>query len=214
MRKIFLSTLFILTLLSATVFAAEEPAKEETGAGGAGYDYTSQTYGFRIVCPTKPTVVVNPFEDPKERGELLVFANDGMKVLYGYQIKFDAFDDKLTPNFNKDKKQLLEAYLEELKIKQAFEDASIAEVTRGNKGVFAVTAREIEITNDKGEVEDVAVAETQNQFVFFRTKSGQRISIQLIVNELNEEVVTNFRKSVATFQDAAELAKKNKKSKK
>ena len=163
MRKIFLLTVLMLTLFTATVFAEEEENSK-------GFEYTSQTYGFKITCPAEPKVVVNPFEDPKKQGELLVFANDGMTILYGYQILFDAFDDKITPDFNKAKKKLLDDYLEELKIKQAFEDAIIDNVTPKNKGVFAVTAKEIEIKNDKGEVEDVAVATTQNELVFFAIK--------------------------------------------
>ena len=45
-------------------FAAEE---NETASG---FEYTSQTYGFKIACPAEPKVVVNPFENPQERGEL------------------------------------------------------------------------------------------------------------------------------------------------
>ena len=127
---------------------------------------------------------------------------------------FDAFDSKNTPDFNKAKKKTLETYLEKLKQNNAYEDAIVDNVTADNKGVFAVTAKEIEIKNDAGEVEDVAVASTQNEIVFFRTKSGRCISIQLITVNLTDEVVMNFKKSVATYRDATDLSMENGKSKK
>lgn len=219
MRKIFLMTLLVASLICATTFAAEENSAEnqtsttataETAAtaeeNSKGFDYTSQTFGYKILCPAEPKVVVNPFPDPKKRGELLIFKNEGAEILYGYQIMFDAFDTKTTPDFNKAGKRTLEKYLEKLKFNNAFEDAIVDNVTKDNKGVFAVTAKEIEIKNDAGEVEDVAVATTQNELVFFRTKSGRCISIQLITVELTDEVVMNFRKSVATYQDATDLS--------
>ena len=219
MRKIFLMTLLVATFLCATTFAAEENSAETTvtattaAESSAGFEYTSQTFGYKIVCPAEPKVVVNPFPDPKKRGELLIFKNEGAEILYGYQIMFDAFDTKSTPDFNKAKKKTLENYLEKLKFNNAFEDAIVDEVSKGNKGVFAVTAKEIEIKNDAGEVEDVAVATTQNEIAFFRTKSGRCISIQLITVELTDEVVMNFRKSVATYQDATDLSMSDKKKK-
>ena len=236
MRKIFWMTFFLVTFLCATTFAAEEnsaaePATTAESASTAetlataetstkGFDYTSKTFGFKIMCPVEPKVVVNPFPDPAKRGELLVFANDGAEILYGYQIQFDAFDTNSTPDFNKAKKKTLENYLEKLKVNNAYEDAIVDNVNPENKGVFAVTAREIEIKDDNGEVEGVAVASTQNEIVFFRTKSGRCISIQLITTNLTDEVVMNFRKSVSTYKDATELLmddgkkSKSKKSKK
>ena len=219
MRKIFLMTLLVATFLCATTFAAEENSAETNVTAttaeesSAGFEYTSQTFGYKIMCPAEPKVVVNPFPDPKKRGELLIFKNEGAEILYGYQIMFDAFDTKSTPDFNKAKKKTLENYLEKLKFNNAFEDAIVDEVSKGNKGVFAVTAKEIEIKNDAGEVEDVAVATTQNEIAFFRTKSGRCISIQLITVELTDEVVMNFRKSVATYQDATDLSMSDKKKK-
>ena len=223
MRKIFMVTFLIATFFCMTVFAAEENSATENSAeeNSKGFEYTSQTFGFKIMCPAEPKVVVNPFPDPKKRGELLVFKNEGAEILYGYQIMFDAFDSNSVPDFNKAKKKTLENYLEKLKVTNAYEDAIVDNVTSDNKGVFAVTAKEIEIKNDAGEVEDVAVATTQNEIVFFRTKSGRCISIQLITVDLNNEVVLNFRKSVATYRDATDLsmgdsksAKKSKKNKK
>ena len=222
MRKIFLVTFLIATFLCATTFAEEEnnsaqkietennsATGEATEEKSVGYEYTSQTFGFKIMCPAEPKVIVNPFPDPKKRGELLIFASDGFEVLYGYQIMFEAFDSNSTPDFNKAKKKTLDAYLEKLKVNGAYEDAIIDNINPENKGVLAVTAKEIEIKNDAGEVEDVAVASTQNELAFFRTKSGRCISIQLITTALDDEKVMNFRKSLATYKDATDLSMKD-----
>ena len=206
MKKIFLGLTILLTLLTATAFAAEE---NETASG---FEYTNQTYGFKIACPAEPKVVVNPFENPQERGELLVFANDGMKILYGYQIKLDAFDDKTVPDFNKANKKTLDAYLEKLRVNDAYEYAEIGNISADNKAVFAVTAKEIEVKGDDGEIEGVLTAETQNAIAFFRTKSGRCISIQFITDKIDDEAVENFRKSVMSYQDATDLAMPDKKS--
>ena len=212
MQKIFLTVVFILIMLTATAFAAEN----EEGA----YEYTSETYGFKIMCPSKPAVVVKPFQDPNKKGEMLVFANDGMKIIFGYVIELDAFDNMKVPNFNKDKKKIIEAYLERLRGENAYNFVSLENVTKNNKGVILVTAKEIELKNDKGEVEGTLTAEEQTAFTYFRSRSGRCISIQLISADLDDSDYKDYRKSVATFQDATDLSmppendKKSKKKKK
>ena len=203
MRKIFLLATFIFTLFTATAFAAENEK--------SFYEYTSEVYGFKIICPTKPAVVVNPFEDPKQKGELLVFANDGMKIIYGFQILLDAFDTKKVPNFNKDKKKIIDAYIENLKKDNAYEFVGVETVSRNskgveNKGVVLITAKEIEVRDDNGEVTDTLVADEQTAFTFFRTRSGRCISIQLITSDFNEDNLKDYRNSVATYRDATDLS--------
>ena len=219
MSKIFIMATFILTLLTATTFAAENE-KDEISS----YEYTSETYGFKIVCPAKPIVVVNPFEDPYKKGELLVFANDGMKIIFGYQIMIDAFDDMKVPNFNTAKQSFIDAYIEKFKAENAYEFVGVETVAKyggkDNKGVVAITAKEIEVKDSRGEVEGVLVAESQSAFTFFRSRSGRCISIQLITSDFNEDNLIDYRKSVSTYQDATDLSmppeddKKSKKKKK
>lgn len=213
MRKIFFALTVLLTFLTATAFAAEEnsaqPATENPAS--QAFEYTSQTFGFKISCPAVPKVVVNPFEDPKERGELLVFANDGIKILYGYQIKLDAFDNKDIPDLNKANKKTLDAYLEKLRQQNFYEYAEITNISPDNKAIFAVTAKEMEVELDDGEI-GTATADTQNAIAFFRTKSGRCISIQFITDTLDDEAIANFSKSVMSYRDATDLAMPDKKS--
>lgn len=224
MRKIFLTLTLILTMLTATAFAAEnENATEnqtetETKAHDVDlngtYEYTSETYGFKITCPAKPVVVVKPFEDPNKKGEMLVFANEGIDVLFGYIIELDAFDDKQVPNFNKDKKKIVDAYVEKMREDAFYNSVEVREVTPKNKGLVLVTAKEVDIVDDKGEVQDTLVAEEQRVVTRFRTKSGRCIEIQLIDSKLDNDDYLIYRKSVATYQDATDLSMPDKKSKK
>lgn len=203
MRKIFLLATLIFTLFTATAFAAENES--------SFYEYTSEVYGFKIICPVKPVVVVNPFEDPKQRGELLVFANDGMKIIYGFQILLDAFDTNKVPNFNKDKKKIIDDYIEQLKKDNAYEFIGLETVSRNskgveNKGIVLITAKEIEVKGDDGEVEGTLTADSQTAFTYFRTRSGRCISIQLITSDFNEDNLKDYRNSVATYRDATDLS--------
>lgn len=203
MRKIFLLATLIFTLFTATAFAAENES--------SFYEYTSEVYGFKIICPVKPVVVVNPFENPKQRGELLVFANDGMKIIYGFQILLDAFDTNKVPNFNKDKKKIIDDYIEQLKKDNAYEFIGLETVSRNskgveNKGIVLITAKEIEVKGDDGEVEGTLTADSQTAFTYFRTRSGRCISIQLITSDFNEDNLKDYRNSVATYRDATDLS--------
>ena len=207
MKKIFMTLATLMIFLTATAFAEEENSTEQ------GFEYTSQTYGFKILCPAEPKVVVNPFENPQERGELLVFANDGMKILYGYQIKLDAFDNKTIPDLNKANKKTLDEYLEKLRQQNVYEYVEVKNISPDNKAIFAVTAKEMEVELEDGEV-GVMTAETQNALAFFRTKSGRCISIQFITDTIDDEAVKNFSNSVMSYQDATDLAKSDKKKSK
>ena len=189
MRKIFLMVTILMLALTATAFAAD------------AYEYTSETYGFKITCPAKPIVVVNPFEDPHQKGELLVFANDGMKIIYGYQILLDAFRENAVPDFNSSNKKIVDAYLEKMREDDAYEYVELVNISKGNKGVMALTAKEITVLNDKGEVEGTLVADRQSAFTFFRASNGRCISIQLLAEDFGKDNIEDYLKSVGTFRD-------------
>lgn len=182
-----------MVMLTATAFADD-----------GVYEYTSETYGFKITCPAKPIVVVNPFEDPYQKGELLVFANEGIKIIYGYQILLDAFKDNAVPDFNASNRQFIDAYLEKMREDDAYEYVELVNVSKGNRGVMALTAKEITILNDKGEVEGTLVADRQSAFTFFRTSGGRCISIQLLAEDFGEDNINDYRKSISTFRDAGD----------
>ena len=89
-------------------------------------------------------------------------------------------------------------------------------ITKDNKGIFAVTAKEFEVTDkETGEVVGGGVADKEYVFTFFRTPEGRPISIQLICdNTESKDLIDIYRGSVASFKDnSADKKSKDKKSK-
>ena len=204
MKKIFAIAALILTLFTPTTFAEEAPTTTSTDTENVKIavkdfvEYKSAAYGYKIKCPFNPVAVTDlKFDEPAEKGEMLVFLNDGAEVVLGYRIVLDAFPDKNAPNFNKDDEKTLNSYLDYLKRVNPLDTAVITNLGANNKGAFIVTAKEIE--NDKGEK---ITADTQIAMVIFRTPNGGRISIQLLTNEFSQELVDAFIYSCSTFDDS------------
>ena len=230
MKKFFLTVILILTMLTATAFAAENETAQDTNAtenvenaGSAKaeaiknfepYEYVSETYGFKIICPTKPIVVVKPFEDPKKDGELLVFVNEGIRVLYGYIVELDAFDNLQVPDFNSKKKDFVDGYVERKRGENLYSSVELLNITQENKGIVMVTAKELEITDDKGNVQGTATADEQMVVANFRTKFGRCISVKMIDVDLDDSDYKDFLKSLSTFRDAGEVLPDDSKDKK
>ena len=212
MRKIFFLTTLLMMILAATAFAEEAPA-EEVETNDEPYVYTSEDFKFTITCPFKPIAVVqNPWQEPERRGEMLVFANEGFDVQYGYMIQVNAFEDNQVPDFNKGSIAAIGDYLKDLKEKNGFADARLVNITKKNKGVSAITAEKIDVINpDTGEVEGEFVADKQYVYTFFRTPEGRCISIQLVSASLDKQFVDVYRGSVASFKDNIKDKKSDKK---
>ena len=217
MRKIFFLTTLLMMILAATAFAAEEPAAENPAAeaeqtNDEPFEYTSEDFKFTITCPFKPIAVVqNPWQETDKHGEMLVFANEGIDVTYGYIIQVDAFKTEDVPDFNKGSVAAIGDYLKDLKEKGGFADARLVQITKKNKGVSTITAEKIDVIDpDTGEVEGEFVADKQYVYTFFRTPEGRCISIQLVSASLEKTFVDVYRGSVASFKDNI----KDKKSKK
>lgn len=206
-KKIFTTAAILLCLMSPITFAADNnaaPTATENKAVNIDtnkfLDYTSPSYKYTIKCPTKPVATDMKFETPALKGETLFFLNAQNEPLYIYRIEFDAFDGKAVPDFNKADQKTMDAYIEKLKEANLFEVATVASITKDTKGVFAITAKELERKNENGEVE-LVTASNQAAVTFFRTKSGKCMSIMIVAEDLTEELLDAYRYSVTTFQD-------------
>ena len=203
MKKIFAIAALILTLFTSTSFAEEAPTtSNDTGdvkiAVKDFVEYTSAAYGYKIKCPFNPVAVTDlKFEEPAEKGEMLVLLNDGAEIDLAYRINIEAFPDNAAPDFNKDNEKTLNSYLDYLKRVNPLDTAMITKLGENNKGAFIVTAKEIE--NDKGEK---ITADSQIAMVIFRTKNGGRISIQLRAKDFSQELIDAFIYSCSTFDDS------------
>jgi len=233
MKKLFLIATILLTLSFSTTYAAEnETPAANTESQPAQQDqqdqqtiristndfvtYTSPAYGFSIKCPWEPVAIDLRSEDINRHGELLVFANkgEGIDILLGYRIVLDAFDNQRVPDFNKADKAVIDNYIDVLKQVNLYEVATLQNISADNKGLFAITAKEFEVKDPKtGEVQTVT-ASSQNAIAFFRTPLGRCVSIQLITNELNDNLLKAYQYSVASFNDPNPPVKNVKNNKK
>ena len=198
-KKFFVSIFTVMILTAATVFAAE--SNDET------YKYISINYGYSIQCPKTPKVVPAEifFDDNTKKGDVLVFdleiSEDGIyDVKRGWIILVDAFNTNAVPNFNQDSKGIIEQYLEKLQ-KNGYEGTTLVDIAKGNKGVLAITAKEIEIdTDDDGKPDDMLITDRQDAIAFFRATDGRCFSVQLTgSNGINDAAMSNFRKALSTF---------------
>ena len=214
LKKILLTALMMaLTLITLRADAADKKVE--------GYEYVSPQYNYSIVCPKQPHVVpVNVlFPEDNRKGEVLIFESEGYFIKSGWVIVFDAFDPTLIPNFNKDSKKLIEQYIEAKK-KDAYDSLELVEITKTNKGVLGITAKEIEIDEDgDGKTDGVAIADRQEAVMFFRSELGRCISVEMMNDSVDDVTVGAFRAALSTYKDVnpndkKSDDKKDKKSKK
>ncbi len=206
LKKIFISITALMVWLTATVFAAEENSNES-------YNYVSRDYNFSIKCPKRPNVVPATifFDDPAKKGEVLIFENMEYEVKRGWVVLVDAFNSTSVPDFNKSDKKLVDQYVTELQ-KQGYENMSIIDITKGNKGIFALTAKEIEIDEDgDGKPDGVAIAENQAAITFFRMPDGRCLSMQMIgTNGIDDASINEFKAALSTIGDSTAAVQESK----
>ena len=197
------------------VIAAEAPSASEQAQMtpeealqayiDSGYKYTSKRYGYSIVCPAKPTVVPLSvlFGDNTEKGDVLIFRSNGYDVTYGWIVMVDAFDEAtLPPDITKQSEDNQKAFIDKFMKSSPYEFVRLTEVD-GRSGVYAVTAKEIEVdTNGDGKVDEVMTAESQMVRTFFRGAYGGRFGVMLMDNpKLTQQGIALYEFGLLTFQE-------------
>ncbi len=182
--------------------AAATPAQTaQQGDQAQAYTYTSQEYGYSILCPKKPNVIPASALYEGTKGEVLIFANEEYNIKLAWVVIVDAFDDKAVPDFNKLSEGEAKAYLDS--VRKKYQEVDLAEIGKNNKAFFAITAKEIEIdTTGDGTPDTVATQDHQAMLVFFRTPKGGRYQVQLIDNPvLRPETMSDCRMAISTFRE-------------
>ena len=222
MKATFAALLAAVSLVMPSASAAEEPtivadapSEEEQqqmtpeealqAYTDSGYKYTSQRYGYSIVCPTKPTVVPLSvlFADEKEKGDVLIFKSTGYDIGYGWIVMPDAFDEGVIPaDITKQPEDKQKAFIDKFMASSPYEFIRLTEVD-GRAGVYAVTAKEIEVdTNGDGKADEVMTAESQMIKTFFRGAYGGRFGVMLMENpKITQDGVALYQFGVLTFQE-------------
>ncbi len=171
----------------------------------SGYKYTSQRYGYSIVCPTKPTVVPLSvlFDDEGSNGDVLIFKSAGYDINYAWIVMTDAFDEDMIPDdILKQSEEKQKDYIENFMKNSPYEFIRLTEVD-GHSGVYAVDAKEIEVdTNGDGKFDEVMRKESQMIKTFFRGAYGGRFGVMMMENpDLTQGGIAYYQFGLLTFQE-------------
>ena len=100
--------------------------------------------------------------------------------------------------------------------KQGYIGTALIDINKENKGVLAITAKEIDVDEDgDGEPDATLVTDHQEAITFFRMPDGRCVSLRLSgTDDLSEPAMNNFRKALTTFGDAASSTQNSDKDKK
>lgn len=197
-RSWFVRLAFIFGLVFTLSWAEQVPASAEV------YTYVSRDYGYSIDCPQKPLgVLPASVLYPNEKGEVLVFANDGYKINKAWLILTDAFPADELPNLDKLTEKGTRKLLDKLRQSGSYAYVDIIPLSGKKKGLFEVTSKEIEIDTDgDGKPDTKATADTQMALTFFRGEKGTRYAIELIDNpELTQANIDEYRAGMSTFKE-------------
>lgn len=172
-------------------------------ATAEGYLYTSKNYGYTIVCPKKPNVIPASLLMEGWKGEVLIFDNDGYNIKNAWIVLADAFDKKKTPDFNKMNEAEAKKYLEGIMQSNPYEGVMVVNLTKNNKAIYALTAKEVELDTDgDGKPDVTAKADTQMAVLFFRGNKGGCYSLQLIDNPvLRDSEIVKFQNGAMSFNE-------------
>lgn len=186
------------------VFA--EAVVEDTGTAAApalSYLYQSAAYGYQIMCPRAPLGVIPAstlFEN--REGEILIFDNEEYHIKYAWVVLVRAFPDDALPDLNAIDPEEAADLLRRIMGSNGYEGIMLINLTAGNKAIFAMTAKEIEIDEDGDGTPD-ATARTDRQMavLFFRGANGARYGLELIDNpNLRADTVSAFLAGARTMQ--------------
>lgn len=183
---------------------SEKSAKNVQAPTELPYTYKSQEYGYTIQCPKKPQVIPASALYEDRKGEVLIFDNEGYDIKNAWVIVKDAFADQSVPDLNKISDEEAGKLLQSIMRSNGYEAIELVPVNDHNKGIYAITAKVLEIDTDgDGQPDTTAEANSQSAVTFFRGDNGERYRIELIDNpELRDEAVDLYQKGITTFNTA------------
>ena len=189
---------------AAPTTAAKAPALPAgaTQVKSTDYRYTSAIYGYSITCPTKPVgVIPMSMLYEGEKGDVIIFENDGYSLKKAWMVVPDAYTDKDIPDLSKLTEEQKKALIQKFTDKGGCEFVRIAEIN-DNRGLYTVTAKEVEIdTNGDGKPDTTAKADNQMVKTYFKGAYGGHFMVGLINNpDLTREAVAEYEAGLLSFQ--------------
>lgn len=195
MKRMILSLMCVFTMMFAfsanAVFAASD-----------GYFYTSNRFGYTIKCPQKPIAVMDlSIFSPQEKGDILVFANDGYNLTKYWVVSPDAFTNDTFPDLDNISEQDAKDLFAHLMVDREYETVTLVPVN-GHNAIYAVTAKTIQIDSNKdGEIEQTIQAPQQSIETYLK---GQKTNYCIVVTakgELTQDDINAYQYGLLSFRE-------------
>ncbi len=186
--------LFLMSLLilqtSAVAFAAD------------GYFYTSEKYGYTIKCPQKPLAVLNlSVLSPQEKGDVLVFANDGYTLTKYWVVSPEAFSNDTFPDLDKITDEEKQQLFVHMSADRGYEEIALVPIN-GHNAIYAVTAKTVQIDSDKdGKVDQTIQEDGQYIDTYFKGKNSNYCISMYSKGDLTKEDIDSYQYGLLSFRE-------------
>ena len=178
MKRMILSLMCVFTMVLA--FSTNVAL-----AASDGYFYTSNRFGYTIKCPQKPIAVMDlSIFSPQEKGDILVFENDGYSLTKYWVVSPDAFTNDTFPDLDNISEQDAKDLFAHLMVERGYESVSLVPIN-GHNAIYAVTAKNIQVDTNKDGKADQTIEEP-----------GQNIETYLKGNKTNYCIVLSSKKAI------------------
>ena len=227
---------FLMVPFMSSVSAEQGSAAPATGAVAADENgaaivevslpikYTSQRYGYTIMCPSTPNVVPASFFDEEAKGDVLIFEGDIDNIKKGWVILINAYEDGDIPaNAGTATDEERKAILDKFADKYILVNTRVVEVAENTFGIYGYTPKELKVdTTGTGTMETVTT-ESQMIKTYMPGEFGGHFMISLVDNpDLSLAGIATYNAALTTFkqwptseyQQFLELSKLPKKKKK
>ena len=209
-----LSTAMAAALLAGFAFGGTAIAKSKQTDTNAtqeieGYLFKSARYNYQLICPKKPLGAIPAklfFNDQNKKGDVIIFETvDGniYNVKTAWIVLVDAFAADSLPDLTKLTTEESRSMLEKIQENNGYVMIALVDLPPKNKGIYAITAKEVEIDSDNdGKPDAIAKTDTQMAVTFFRGDLGGRFCMQLIDNpQLRTAAVEDYQNGVLSFKE-------------
>ncbi|WP_432748690.1 hypothetical protein [Pectinatus frisingensis] len=192
MMKI-IAGVFLVSIVSGMALPAQALA----------YTYVSKEYGYSIECPEKPLGVI-PLVDPEQKGEVLVFKNEGYNILKGWIIATNAFDSNQVPDFDKMTAEDSRKYKDRLKENRGYQIVEFIPL-HGHKVLYAVGAPDVYVDSNKNDKADIKQQTSQRIETYIPGKKTNYVIVFFQSGEMSKQDITDYQNGLLSFKETADV---------
>lgn len=167
------------------------------------YTYVSKDYGYSIECPEKPLGVI-PLIDPVQKGEVLVFQNDGYNILKGWIVATNAFDSNQIPDFDKMTDKDAQKYAANLIANKGYQTVLFIPLNN-HKVLYAVSPPDVYVDSGKNDKND-SVKQNVSQRVetYIPGKKTNYVVVFFETGELAKQDIDDYQNGLMSFKETAD----------